>query len=422
MSHPIRRPGERGAFLLAVLVLAVVLGGLSLAFLQESLAERTSLRHHETSLLALEIAETGLAHAEMEIRALEDPGDDGIGTVARPYGGGLYEVSAQRDPAYPDRWALHARGEHELSTRNIEVVVRRREEGYFVEGLFSLGQLTLGGSVTTDSYDSRSGLWVDQAVNMDAGGPYAKGGGHIGSNEGIDLSGTAIHVRGNAIPGPLFRTEISGQSEVWGDTVPRRRELELLPPPLEDFEAALASKDNDQLIAPGDKGKGGGTGPYDMNTMSLNATGQTEVVLAGGTYFFTDITLSGGASLVIQGPTRIYVTGNVDLTGGSLVNQTGKPTDCLVFAHGYPLPDGFQAKTPAVKLNGGPQVALGLYAPYRDVTVGGDVDVFGSVIGGSVNVTGDASFHYDEALKGVSGGTEVYLERLYWRDADSPRR
>jgi len=411
---------ERGTFLLAVMVLAVVLGGLSLAFLQEGLAEKTSVRHHETSLHALEIAETGLARAEMEIRALHDLGEDGIGTVAAAYGGGLYEVVARQNPDYPDRWHLQAYGERELSTRNVEVVVRRRAEGYFLEGLFSRGGLTLGGSVTTDSYDSRNGTWADQAVNADAGGPYAKGGGHVGSNEGIDLSGTAIYVRGNAIPGPLFTTEISGQSHVWGDTVPRRRELELAEPPLAEFEAALATNDNDQLVTPGSKGKGGG--PYDDKTMALTVTGQTEVVLEGGTYFFTDVVLSGGATLVVQGPSRIYVTGDVDLTGGSLVNVGGNPTDCLVFAHGHPLPPGFQAKTPAVKLNGGPQVALGLYAPYRDVTVGGDLDVFGSVVGGNVKVSGDAYFHYDEALRGVIGGTDVYLERLFWRDADSPRR
>ena len=414
------RSGERGAFLLAVLVFSIVLGGLSLAFLQEGLAERTSVHHHETSMQALEIAEVGLVQAELEIRSLKDLQGDGIGTVSDAYGGGVFEVRSVQDPDYPDRWRLRSRGEQTHSVRNIELGVRRREGGYFIEGLFSRAELTLNGGVKTDSYNSQTGPWVNQALNVDSGGRYANGRGHIGSNEGITLNGTDIHVRGNAIPGPLFRTDISGQSHVWGDIVPRRRELVLDPTDEQEFLDALASNSNGELEPGGASALK--KNDYNPKTLALSVNAQTHVVLNGGTYFFTDVVLGGGATLVIRGPSRIYVTGTFEVGGGSILNESGVPTDCLVFAHPYKLPAGFEAKSPQVKFNGGPKVALGLYAPYRDVTVGGGTDVYGSVIGGSVTVSGDPYFHYDEALRGVSGGTEVYLERLYWREVNLPRR
>jgi hypothetical protein len=412
------RLSERGSFLLPVLVLTLLLGGLSVAMLHEAIAERTAIHHHETSMHALELAEVGVVRAEMEISSLKDLAGDGIGTMSGAYAEGTFDVRATRNPSYPDRWTLRATGERGLSIRRIEVGIRRREAGFFLEGLYSRLDLTGNGTVSTDSYDSRLGTWDAQAANADAGGRYARGNGHVGSNSGIRFTGTSVHIRGNAIPGPLTPIDLSGAPDIWGDTMPREREIPLPPPSEEEFRKAVLANDNAQLLPPLTSKKAG----YDEKKMSLRPIGQEVVHLKGGTYFFTDIVLAGGASIVLDGPCRIYVTGEVDLTGGSLVNPGGAAPDCLIFAHPYPIPAGFIPSTKPIAINGGPGVAAGIYAPYRDVTVGGGPDYFGSIVGQDIHVNGDTAFHYDEALRTVDGGTVVFMERLYWRDTSVPRR
>lgn len=404
------RDPERGSFLLAVIVLAVILGGLSLAFLQEGIAERTAIAHHESSLLALEVAEAGLIKAELEIQALTDPDADGIGTIADLYGSGSYEIQATQDPVQPDRWILQAEGWSGVTGRRIEVGLRRRENSYFVEGLFARDDMLLNGSIATDSYDSRKGDYASQAVNWDAGGPYAGAKGHVGSNQGILVLGTKAHVRGNAIPGPLRTVETSGDPVITGDQLARERPIPISDPPLAEFEAALQNNDNQQLIPL--------KTVYNQKTLQLRPKGQERVELSGGTYFFTDIDLSGGAQIVITGPCRIYVTGELDLTGGGVVNETGRPADCLIYAHPYPLPSGHNPANADVRLTGNAQAAMAVYAPERDVIVSGTSDIFGAVLGRTISVPGDARFHYDEALMEMKTDAIVYMERLYWREVN----
>ena len=167
------RSSERGAMLLAVLMLVLVLGGLSASALSSNLGEYKAIQHRETALKALEVAEAGLVRAEMEILSLQDLGEDGIGVVEGRIDGGTYEVVATQDPQFPQRWELRARGEHGQSVRRIAVGLRRRQAGYWAEGIFANGDFVNNGGIATDSYDSRLGSWESQAVNMDSGGTFA---------------------------------------------------------------------------------------------------------------------------------------------------------------------------------------------------------------------------------------------------------
>jgi hypothetical protein len=160
----------------------------------------------------------------------------------------------------------------------------------------------------------------------------------------------------------------------------------------------------------------GGKSPYDTRTYSLVASGSRVVTLTGGTYVFSEVNFSGGAQLIVAGPSVIYVTGRFDLGGGSVVNSTGIPSDLVVYAHPYTL-TGLPAPTHSeVIFNGGPEADLAIYAPGVDVTMGGDDDVFGAVVGRTITTTGNPYFHYDEALAAWNKHSTVYLERLYWRD------
>jgi len=432
--HTRNTHGERGTILVPVVFLVLMLGGLSAAALKNGLAEQTALLHRETSSRALEIAEAGLVRAELEILALVDADGDGVGALDGRVADGDYEVTAAQGADLPDRWELRARGASRLSVRRVAVGLRRRKAGYWQEGLFARTNFVLNGTFQSDSYDSRLGTWDQQAVNADGAGRYARINGHIGSNGAIDLKGTSGTVRGNAIPGPGHEATFSGSPSV-GDTVARTREIDLPPPPEEEFLAAYAAPDNLNMMIRVDDGDGINgddaelVSPtnwrllgYSQADYALRAKSQTRIVLPGGTYFFTDLDLSGLATLEIAGPCKIYVTGSLDLTGGGLVNTSGIPANCQIFAHPYAIPSTYNPTAGTIRLDGGAQVAAAIYAPYRDADIGGTGDIFGALIANKITVVGDAFLHYDESLQNLRDDGKAFVERLYWRELDPPRR
>ena len=121
-SQP-RISDERGVALVLVMFFILIISGLSIGLLQEGAAARVSLDNHKSNLHALEIAETGLVRAEMELRAATDLDGGGIGVVAGTAANGTYQVSAAADPVLPNRWTLRATGTHGHSRRRVEVGV-----------------------------------------------------------------------------------------------------------------------------------------------------------------------------------------------------------------------------------------------------------------------------------------------------------
>lgn len=409
----------------SVIFVVLALGGLSVGLLWEGLADKISIQHRQANLLALQICEKGMVEAGLEIRAMKDASTDGIGNVSGDYAGGAYRVTAKRRVDYPDRWILTARGDFGHSVKRVQSGLRRRVRSDWVEGLFAKDELVFNGTAQTDAYDSRLGTWNSQAVNNDGAGPYALGGGDVGSNVGIKLNGSSGTIRGNAIPGPLNETVTSGTPTIWGDVFPRRREIPIPDVPLADFEAALAVNDNAQFGGgPGGGGPGGGgpKGPYDSKNMSLTGNGGETITLTGGTYFFTSVQLTGGSTIEVTGPTTIYITDSFDTSGGTLINASGVPSDLIVYAHPYPLPSGSVAPNPGIKFGGGAGSAMAVYAPEMPVVVHGDGDIYGAILGSTITVMGDASFHYDKALSDWDKFSTVTVERLYWRELSARLR
>ncbi|MHC5012589.1 MAG: hypothetical protein ACYTG6_16855, partial [Planctomycetota bacterium] len=284
---------ERGHILIPIVLLVLLIGGLSAGMIFESQGNLVSVTHQETSLAALEVAEMGLVQAELEIRGLTDSGTDGIGNVTGDFGHGRYVVTAQRDPDTENRWVLTATGTHGLSVRRIEIGIRRRGAKPFVESLYSKETLDFGGSSATDAYDSRNGTYASQAVNSDAGGSYAEGGGHIGSGMDIILHGSSSVVRGDAVPGSLFSTQMNGTPIVWGDTYPRRRDVDLPAPGYADFLDAFNNNANHTLTA----STGGADAPVDLATISDASLagltdGQVDQLQAANLLLMDDTTLT----------------------------------------------------------------------------------------------------------------------------------
>jgi hypothetical protein len=202
---------------------------------------------------------------------------------------------------------------------------------------------------------------------------------------------------------------------------PLSQPMELPATPYAEFAAANLLNNNGQWI------NQGANVVYDPIQKSLSVNSGGTLTLTGSTYFFSTITLSGNSILKVDAATKIYVTQASNLSGGGLSNTTGNPTNLQIFQHPYALPVGFvwDKKFPVpyntMGFSGGSTTSLVVYAPYTNVSVTGNGDVFGAVVGDNINASGGAIFHYDEALLANASG-KPKLARLYWREVAQPKR
>jgi hypothetical protein len=106
-----------------------------------------------------------------------------------------------------------------------------------------------------------------------------------------------------------------------------------------------------------------------------------------------NLQISPGASL------EIYIGGNVKLAGGGVINGSGLAAN----NQWYGL-----ASSTDWKVAGGGQWLGTVYAPEASIKFTGNSDSFGAFVANDFTINGGAAFHYDEALKNLSGGNQKY--------------
>jgi hypothetical protein len=116
--------------------------------------------------------------------------------------------------------------------------------------------------------------------------------------------------------------------------------------------------------------------------------GNKTITLPPGTYYFNNFTLEGQATFNISGPTTIYLTGDMARAGGAVVNNNTRIPANLKFL----MTGGKVTVTSNNKFYGV------IYAPNSAVTIDGDADLYGAVVGNTLKLTGTGSGHYDESL------------------------
>lgn len=66
-------------------------------------------------------------------------------------------------------------------------------------------------------------------------------------------------------------------------------------------------------------------------------------------------------------------------------------------------------------MNGGSTFTGYLYAPYADITLNGNSDIIGAMVGDTFQINGNMDFHYDENLGGPQDGSSIY-RTVYWHE------
>ncbi len=127
---------------------------------------------------------------------------------------------------------------------------------------------------------------------------------------------------------------------------------------------------------------------YDAARGDLTVKGGKTATLAAGTYCFHNVTVSGGSTLNVGGAVTLVLTGKLDAGGGSkIVTASANPSDLKIrsaFADGA-----------GVSFGGGGTMYANIYAPMTDVAIAGGTVLDGSVLGKSLNISGDSAVHYD---------------------------
>ncbi len=407
------RHAQRGSFMIVVMVAVLMLGGVAFALITRLEGETRDINRQETILLALELAEMGLLRGELELASGLDPDGDGRGTLQGLHGGGSYEVEATRSTADRRRWTLESIGSHGLSVRRVMAVVELTGGSRFEQAAFGRTSVTLQASACTDAYDSSQGSYAAQATSSDACGPFALVGGHVASNGSIALQGGSSTVRGDATPGPGQSVSVTAPAVVTGSTTAAGEPVVYDPLPDDRFSAALATNGNLTL----DVSSANITYDHALKTMEVKSGGQ--LVLPAGTYFFSSLTLQGGGSVRLTGPVEIYITHAMDLSGGSIVNDSSRPGDFIVYGKALPLPM-VSSKAPVLRSSGGSVARMAIYAPDMDIEIWGGSALQGAVVGENVTIQVNASLHYDVSLQELQHGPAT-TKRLFWLEPSPPQ-
>jgi hypothetical protein len=251
-----------------------------------------------------------------------------------------------------------------------------------------------------DGYDSSLGTYAEQAA---AGGLTAT---QLGSNDSIALRGTEVApvvVHGNATPGVDHTVLQEGNVHVAGSTEPALELAELPPvvvPQVESEPGRRHSGPVPLVIAPGTSG-----------LEFLQVASSSQVVVEGPCMLVVGtLQLAPGSELVFdtrEGAVGLFVTGRLEWPAGSVVSTPGcDPTLVSVQVAGTP-------STP-VQLHATSQFHGAIYAPEADVALSSPFELYGSLAGERLDLSGPVRLHFDRRLLDLA--QELTLPTLLsWR-------
>jgi hypothetical protein len=203
--------------------------------------------------------------------------------------------------------------------------------------------------------------------------------GDICSCSDIIFNG-GVQIRGDAMYGYDDQLIPYGKSfEVWGHIGPHSLDVEV---PFIDMVAVAAANDN-ALIPLTARGRS----PFMGSGPNLYVTGNDNLTLPGGRFYLTSVVLDGQAFINVTAHTEIYLNGSGLFTGGGIINITGDPKNLVIYSTGSLL-----------QFAGGSAFYGAIVAPRADIVMEGTSEVYGTLLGRTLDFDGNATIHIDEGL------------------------
>jgi len=384
---------ERGAAVviaLSVVVMLVVFGStlLTRSLHESSLMDRARFQH-----AAFHNAEAALDHALEQI-AGGVFGDVGTHLLSGgSYWAEVWDVT-EDVTLDADQYRIFGHGLFQLEQRDLEVVAEAESESVFQFALFGSSAVEVSGTAITDSFDSSVAPY-----DSDTAGDSGDVGTNAIAEGGIVISGS-IAINGQVAVGeggdPETVVTVDGGSALITGEPPFLAQSNNLDMPAVSTPPGLSC-----------------TIPFSIaggHTMILPDDAPAGACNGNGECCFSDLSAAGGATLTTSVPISVYVTGSFSATGNTTIGVPTDPTQFLLI-----LASPEQA-TISGDWAGNTEFYGGVYAPTGDIEIKGNAEIFGSVIGEHVIITGDAQIHYDEALIDIGPTGSYELEVVLWRD------
>ncbi|MGH8004820.1 MAG: DUF7305 domain-containing protein [Limisphaerales bacterium] len=379
---------QQGFAFIVVLGILLLVTGLAFVSFNTSDTDRKIAANNLGNAQAYYAAEAAIIRGKQELDAnggWRGPfTDDTVGNATYS----LQVVDSLTVPALRDTLIFRSTGLTEGSTSRIDVTYARRTSPNWDYAAFGDSAVVTGGNAMIDSYNSDSGTYASQATNGpdDRGNMFSENGGDIGSNGVIALAGNT-QVHGDA--GAYDTVTTTANVDVYGTNSSSEPTTTLDPIQLGDLLYARSVSQ-----APADLALQGGAF-YDPITKSVSASGNGARVTfnRSGIYFFNNMTFTASSQLIIPSGVnvQIYMIGTLNAAGGTVVNNTAKPENLLIYSAGT-----------SVSVAGSATAFAAIYAPRARITISGNGDFYGATIGRVVDVTGGGHLHYDEGLREIS--------------------
>lgn len=293
----------------------------------------------------------------------------------------------------------------------------------FLGGVLAKRSVNINGGADFDSFNS-------QDPNYSTGGQYdhdkRKDGGNIGSVQSnvvavIQDSGNT-KINGQVATGPNSTISVAGNAVVgsfaWvanqankGKIQPgwSRNDLNIVipdAPPLPTASYGALPNEGSVVL----NAKGGTV--YYMTPNTYHMVSSDYLLITNGTAvidFRAGIKMDAQTAIRISPGSRLIMylgTENSQLDGQGVVNPSGFATNCIVYG---------KNNCNQIEINGGSAFIGYVYAPYADVTLNGNSDIIGAMVGDTFQINGNMKFHYDESLGGPQSGSSIY-RILAWRE------
>lgn len=303
-------------------------------------------------------------------------------------------------------------------TRMMEVTLRKRS--LFASGLVAKDTITFNGAVATvDSWNSdpdgdpaTAAIDYDDTVRNDQG-TVASAAVHNTAaliNQ-ADIWGYVF--TGGQPPQVGHNGSIRGKTTAPGVRVdPSRIATDFNA----DFPTVDAPANGTYLAAIGSTlGTAGTATSWRCPSLTLSGN-QSLTILGDVTLVLTApsgsdaLSVTGNATIIIPvgSSLKLYTEGDIKIAGNGIANPNVQPRYCQIWGTNQ------SAAGQIIQLVGNGALRSIVYAPNAEITLNGNGNIMGSVVGRTITLSGKAAFHYDESLADFGDNTNFGIYR--WRE------
>jgi hypothetical protein len=393
-------------------MMVTMMAGMSAVLLTIAASGKKEQRQEREELSIRCVAQAGISAAMFNLQK----GTSGvIGSAQAPAAWGTSRYYVTQENLSAEVISLKSTGVDDRSGARMELVVRSVPSTIWRFGAFGKEFLHLNSNARVDSYNSSAGTYVAQAVNGSGTDQHANTDGDVGSNGYVSLDQNS-RVWGDASPGPGNTTTVLGNAFVTGSTTPMSAAMELPPLNVPSYASLGALSVSSNTTIP--TGNRRYTNLVVNNNRTLTITGPANIVI-------TNLTLRSGATLQVNatnGPVTLWVIDDFIMNSNSFMG----PTDLLpqnltvnLLSDNVINPE-VQIDVDDLAFESNTKLYGMVYAPSAAIEIRSNFELFGSVIGRSVDLRSNARFHFDEALVAATSSGAVQYETLCVRDLPFP--